>query len=177
MRKPLLSGKSKMTMYFGILLLTLFLYMSGMISWWVDVIGELGYIGAFINGIFYSYGLTTPLALAIFGVMSDTMDPLHLAALGASGAIISDYLIFSFVKSINGTTIKIAENHKFKVARPKSALAKAAYTIIGGLTLISPFPDEMAAVILGFRRLDSVWFISLVFISKFIGILMVSAVL
>ncbi|MEM0437948.1 MAG: hypothetical protein QXU54_01465 [Candidatus Micrarchaeia archaeon] len=176
MRKPLLSGISKPAMYLGILLLTLFLYMSGMIGWWVGVIGELGYIGAFINGIFYSYGLTTPLALAIFGVMSNTMDPLHLAALGASGAIISDYLIFSLVKGMNGT-IKVSEGHRLRVPRPKSALAKAAYTIIGGLTLISPFPDEMAAVILGLRRLDSVWFVSLVFISKFIGILMVSAVL
>ncbi|MCX8206073.1 MAG: hypothetical protein N3H30_02480 [Candidatus Micrarchaeota archaeon] len=176
MRKPLLSGICKPAMYFGILLLTLLLYMTGMIGWWVNAIGALGYIGAFINGIFYSYGLTTPLALAIFGVMSDTMDPLHLAAIGASGAIISDYLIFSFVRGMNGT-IKVSDKHTIKVPRPKGALAKAVYMVVGGLTLISPFPDEMAAVILGLRRLDSFWFVSLVFISKFVGILMVSAVL
>jgi len=45
--------------------------------------------------------------------------------------------------------------------------------LVGGLIIVSPFPDEIGVSLLGFSKMRTSWFISLSFVFNFTGILLV----
>jgi len=91
--------------YKGIILLALsivlavFLLLSPSTKLFISSIGELKYIGIFITGFFFAFGFTTAPAAAVFIVLGDSFNPLIIGLIGGFGAMISDYLIFKYVKS------------------------------------------------------------------------------
>src|SRR3989344_9192231 len=60
--------------------------------------GGLGYIDAFFVGMFFSYGFTTMPAISVLFIIASYLNPFYVALLGSLGAVLSDYLIFIFVK-------------------------------------------------------------------------------
>ncbi|MFQ5762080.1 MAG: hypothetical protein ACE5PO_03505 [Candidatus Bathyarchaeia archaeon] len=62
-------------------------------------VGGIGYLGAFIVGMLYSYGATTPIAIATFLLMSNSLDPIALAIVGGAGAVFSDLFLYRFVRN------------------------------------------------------------------------------
>lgn len=169
--RPLLRNHKKAKMYMIVILLMAFLYASGMLPSLILSLHEFEYPGAFAAGLFYSYGMTTPLAIAVFIAMAPTMDPLLLALLGASGAAASDiFMLRSFADEV-GRKIKITKKLEFAVPEARSLPQKLTLSAIGGLILMSPLPDEIAVVFLGISRIDAWKFAILSFVFKFMGIL------
>lgn len=147
----------------------------------IENIGGLGYIGSFFSGALFTYGLTTaPATAALFILGKSFGTPLIISIIGASGAVISDYLIFRFVrgrllnelqeteKEILGKRIKIKINPK--------GLATKFIPILAGLIIASPLPDEFGVAFLAAAKIPTHKFIQYAFIFNFIGIFIITSI-
>ncbi len=134
----------------------------------------IGYIGAFLVGIFFSYGITIAPALSSLIVIAKELNPIYIAILGALGAIISDYIIYSYVKKGVVNEIKHLSNElnihpNFNKGVFKYTRKIAPY--FAGIILASPFPtDELAAAIFSSVNISKKKFIIIAFTAKFIGL-------
>ena len=121
-------------------------FFSGLNSW--------GYFGSFIGGLLFSFGFTSPFAAGMF----ITLNPKNIilaGILGGVGAMISDLLIFNFVKASFmdefkrlertsemrklGKLIDYEIGHKFKVYLMYA---------LAGFFIASPLPDEAGVIML-----------------------------
>ena len=140
-------------------------------------LNDLNYLGVFISGLFFSYGLTTAPAISMLYLFSRTIHPVDVAVFGAIGAFISDYLIFRFIKYGLFDEIKmLADRVKFHPHLNKTyiKILKKLSPLIAGIIIASPLPDEVAASILGSIKVNDKEFILISLISNFIGILIIS---
>ncbi len=64
----------------------------------ITYIGNFGYIGAFITGIFFVSVFTVAPAAVVLYFLADTLNPLLVAIFAGAGAVIGDYLIFRFLR-------------------------------------------------------------------------------
>ena len=71
---------------------------SEFIRGFISRLGYYEYFGVFIVGLFYSYGFTTAPAISMLYLLSRDLTPFFVAIIGGFGAMISDYLIFRFIK-------------------------------------------------------------------------------
>src|SRR3989344_2584957 len=140
-------------------------------------LGELEYVGAFVSGLFFSYGLTTAPAVSMIYIISRNLHPVDVAAFGAIGAFLSDFLIFRIVKyNLSGEIKRLANSVKFHPHINKSymKILRKFAPLIAGIIFASPLPDELAASILGSIKASDKEFIILSLVSNFIGILVIS---
>ncbi len=112
---------------------------------------KLSYLGAFIAGLFFTYGLTTPLAIAVFLVLGQENNILLTAIIGGFGAFLSDYLIFKFLRKYFSKEIIKLEHEKivryFEKNLPRT-VKKYLVPIIAGFIIASPLPDELGVALL-----------------------------
>ncbi len=59
---------------------------------------SLGYVGTFLGGIFYAYGFTAAPATAVLLVLAQEQNLIFAVFIGGLGALLSDLLIFSFIR-------------------------------------------------------------------------------
>jgi len=163
-------------MYLVVLVLLGLLYLNGMLEGFILGLHELEYLGAFIAGAFYSYGMTTPLAIVAFAIMAKDMDPFVLAGIGACGAMVSDYFIFSAVKEEAGKRIKIATGIEIRIPQADGLLSRMFLFVLGGVVLMSPLPDEVGAMMMGIGRTRTPWFLGMAFVAKFLGVLAIAGI-
>jgi uncharacterized membrane protein YdjX (TVP38/TMEM64 family) len=152
-----------------VILLTLEAYLEGSLQNFLESLGEYEYLGALLAGFFYTYGLTTPFSVAVIFVLAHDLNPWITALLGATGSLISEYLIYAFVRERTEKLIKGNKIGRFKI--PKNDFLKKISPIIAGLIIASPLPDELAAALLAMEKYDVKKFIVLTFVFNFLGIL------
>ncbi|MBI1972053.1 MAG: hypothetical protein HYS53_02010 [Candidatus Aenigmarchaeota archaeon] len=144
--------------------------------------GNLGYFGAFIAGLFFSSLFTTPLATVTLALLGKTMDPFLLASIGASGAMIADFVIFRIVrKSVDDLSQEIIElkifieRHNPVHFNPKNRVLHELKIhiapILAGFIIASPLPDEIAIGMLGAAHYDQRKILAFSFVANFLGIL------
>lgn len=155
-----------------VIALTLESYITGSLEAFLSSLGQYEYLGAFFAGFFYTYGATTPFAIAVFFVLSQSLNPFLLALVGAFGSIFSEYMIYTFSKNQVRKAIG-----KTKIA----PLLKNKYVIkfspvIAGIIIASPLPDELAAAFLGAAKYDLKKFLALTFAVNIIAILIISGI-
>ena len=144
-------------------------------------LGSLGYLGSFIVGMFFTYALTTiPATIGLF-LLGESLDPLLIALVGAAGAVVSDFLIYRFVKDsfIKGMedfspTIKKDIRQMTKNIK-KSRILKNFIPIIAGLIIASPLPDELATGLLGMMKFQPKKFLLYAYFFNFLGILAITS--
>lgn len=111
-----------------------------------QAIHGIGYLGIFITGMTFSYGFTTPFALAVFFTLGGTYNPYEVALIGGIGAMVSDLFIFRFIRT--GFDIEIHRLARERWVRmfgrmiPKK-IRHYVLPVIGGVVLASPLPDEI----------------------------------
>jgi hypothetical protein len=152
--------------------LTLESYITGSLQSFLLILGDYEYLGAFMAGFFYTYGATTPFAIAVFFVLAENLNPFALAFAGGLGSIFSEYLIYMFARNQAECIIR-----KTKIA----PLFKNRYIVkfsplIAGLIIASPLPDEFAAAFMGIEKYDLKKFIILTFVFNMIGILFIAGI-
>ena len=156
------------------ILVAVALLKSEFINDFISRLGELKYVGVFLSGMFFSYGLTTAPAISILYLLAKNLNNIFLVALvGSFGALLSDYIIFTFVKYKVTKEIKqIADEIHFhpKFNRWAYRLMRKIAPFIGGLLIASPLPDELAIAVLGTSRIKEGSFLIISYVSKFIGI-------
>lgn len=131
-----------------------------------------GYLGAAIAGFGYSYGITTPVAIAVFYILGTTLNPLYLAFLGAFGATISDFFLFIVTKKTVGKKIHKIESHHRKASRFLHRFAP----LIAMAIIMSPLPDEIASGYMGSIEYSRRKFLILAYFANFIGLLLITGV-
>lgn len=181
-----------------VLLLTFFIVRSKLFKNFIQSLGNFGYIGSLIAGLFYAYSFTIAFSLSVFYFLGKFLDPFIVALFGAFGAVISDYLLFKFVKQ------NLSEEIRFLIQDIKSVYFKTSFffkifpfsnlilserfeniarkvyasktfkiltNLIGYAIIASPLPDEIGVTFLGIAKHRKEEFIFLTFFLNFIGIL------
>lgn len=180
-----------------VLLLTFLLVKTKLFRDFIQSLGNLGYLGSLIAGLLYAYSFTIAFSLSVFYFLGKFLDPFILALLGALGAVVSDYLLFRFVKQNLSEEIRfLLQDIKFiyfkssvffkifpfsnlilserfeNIARKvyTSKTFKILTTLIGYAIIASPLPDEIGITFLGMVKHRREEFIFLTFFLNFIGI-------
>ncbi len=159
----------------------------------IENLGNLGYPASFVAGMLFSYGITTVPATAALFTLGKTINPFLIAALGASGTVISDYIIFRIVRDKLLGEINLLSKDVRTLTKPVSALFfweelrvriwkaishskiwNLIVPVIGGLIIASPLPDELGVAIFGAIKFEPKKFILVAYLLNFVGIFIVA---
>ena len=141
-----------------------------------------GYASAFVGGLLFSFGFTSPFGIAIFVEIAGNVDPILAALLGGTGAFLMDLLIFELVRF----SVFHDELHRLRegiFARLRALLHYdhlperfRLYLLwsFAGIIIASPLPDEIGvSLVSGIMDIDSRKFSVLCFTMNTIGVLVV----
>ena len=139
---------------------------------------SLGYTGIFFGGFFYAYGFTAAPATAVLLVLSREYNIIVAALVGGVGALLSDLMIFLFIRHSLIDEIKKLKKEKivkyFRKNETKvfSNYAKYIAPAFAGFLIASPLPTEIGVSILaGIRRIPTKKFIVVAYTLHTLGIL------
>ncbi len=169
--------KYKNTFMLGLSLVALFwLAKTPQVDSIVKQIGSLGYIGAFITGIFFVSTFTVAPAAIVLFHLADTLHPVEVALLAGLGAMVGDYVIFRFMKDkvFDELMPIIRKMHTPKI----KLLFKSPYfawvlPLVGAFIIASPLPDEAGVTMLGLSKIKKWQFFLLAFALNSVGIFLV----
>lgn len=141
---------------------------------------SLGYLGTFISGFFYSYGYTATTATALLLVLGSELN-IYLAALIAGvGALISDIIIFYFVRhSFNDELdrlkkTKIITKINEKIKNTSEFFYKYFIYALSSILIASPLPTEVGVSLLANKKKMSIkTFMIIAYIMHTIGIFII----
>lgn len=120
----------------------------------IDNLGQLSYLGVFLAGICFSFGFSTPFAVGFF--LTVQPENIFIASIvGGMGALISDVLIFKFIrfsfmdefKRLEKTIIVKDVSHVLS-RKPFSKIKAYILYLFAGLIISSPLPDELGVSML-----------------------------
>jgi uncharacterized membrane protein YdjX (TVP38/TMEM64 family) len=154
-------------------LMAAWLYITGILQVLLNSLGNYGYAGGLISGFLFTYGVTTPFAIASFLVLAKDLNIWALTLLGSLGGLLSEYFIYGFCMKRAGKTIRLYKDKKVRLPEVRSNFLKGISPIIAGLIIASPLPDEFVAILFGMEKYRLRDFLILAFVSKFIGILLI----
>lgn len=128
---------------------------------------------AFVAGIFFTSIFTTPLAVAAFLSLGMQMDPLLMALLGGTGAVVGDLILFSFIRHTFQDDVdyllKIAA-HERLFAAVRRRTFRWLLPFVGALVIASPLPDELGIAIMGVSHMRVVTLIAISYVMNSLGI-------
>lgn len=128
---------------------------------------------AYLAGGIFSVNFVTAVPAYAFFHKAVTPDNFAQVLLGlALGSVIGDTLIFNFIKfRIVENIIKAFKNNKriSKVLKTRNQFSRLLLILLGSLIIMSPFPDEIALLIMGFSRIKNLYFIPISFILNLFG--------
>lgn len=139
-------------------------------------IGELGYVGAFITGMFFVSTFTVAPAILVLFHLAGLLNPWEVAILAGLGAVLGDYIIFRLLRDRVFDELKpLFRNIQIPF------VAKLFYTpyfswllpLLGAAIIASPLPDEAGIGLLGISKLKSWQFLLLSFCLNSLGIFIV----
>jgi hypothetical protein len=142
----------------------------------IDGVASLGYLGAFITGIFFVSTFTVAPAMVVLYRLAEAFNAYEVALCAGAGAVLGDYLIFRFLK-----------DGVFEELKPLfdkmggSYVRKLLHTpyffwltpLIGAAIIASPFPDEIGIGIMGISKIKTWQFVLLSFFLNALGIFIV----
>jgi len=133
------------------------LYQIGMFEWLDGRLHGFGYPGVFAAGLLFSYGFTTPFAIAAFVAMAHEVNPFIAAPLAGLGAFLSDLVIFELLRvSFFGDELERLR-HASIIDRIHRALhhdttpeivRRWSLWAMAGIVIASPLPDELGVALL-----------------------------
>lgn len=144
----------KLILFLGFAIFAYYLFNNDLFSNIIANLGTYNYLGEFVGGLLFSFGFTTPIAIAIFLKLNPSN--IFLASIiGGFGALLSDLIIFKFIKFSFEEEFK-----KLRRERPFLFMKKNILTHINpkishyitfafaGILFASPLPDEAAVLVL-----------------------------
>ena len=160
------------------ILFAVFLAKTGKVEIMLDSFRINAILASLVGGLFFTSMFTAPTATVILGELAQEMrQPLYmLAILGGIGAMIGDFIIFSFVRD------RLSEDfhylaHKSHIEKFRRAFRTQAFrwtaVIIGSLIVASPLPDEIGLAIMGVSKIKRSSFLLISFILNSVGIFVI----
>jgi len=146
----------------------------------LDSTRELGIVGSFIAGLFFTSVFTTAPAIVTLGKITLLQPILQTAFFGAVGAVVGDLIIFKFVKDHVSEHVMELVNQQGGGRRLRHLLKLKLFRwsafFVGGLIIASPLPDELGIALTGFSKMRSYQFVLLSFTFNFLGIILIGLV-
>lgn len=128
---------------------------------------------AYLIGGIFSVNFITAVPAYTFFHKIVTPDNFALVLLGlALGSVIGDTLIFNFIKfRIVENIIRIFKTNEkvSKIIKTRKQYIRLILVFLGGLIIMSPFPDEIALLLMGFSRIKNLYFIPISLILNLLG--------
>lgn len=173
--------------FFGI-----FLYFYPPFHRFIESLGNLGYLGAFLAGMAYDSTVTVTASLVTLSVLAEKFSPFEIALIAGLGAAVGDYIIFRFVhddlvrdlqpifNTVLGGVNRVGFVHRRLISlRHISRTHYFHWTmpLLAAVLIGSPFPNELAIGLMGTTSIKPRQFVIIDFLVNFTGIfLVVSAV-
>ena|SRR3989338_10445902 len=112
------------------------------------------YIWAFIGGLLFSFGFTTPFAIGIF-LNLHQVNPFLVAAIGGLGAMLSDNVIFALIRfSFMDEFQRLERTHPAKLLEKEikvhfhKKVRNYLLFVFAGIVIASQLPDELGVMML-----------------------------
>jgi uncharacterized membrane protein YdjX (TVP38/TMEM64 family) len=139
----------------------------------ISSVGSLGYLGAFLAGVFFVSTFTVIPSTVVLFYIASNMNPWAGALSAGFGAVIGDFLIFSFLK--DGVFEEIKPVFKRVTGERLQKLFETPYfswfsMVLGALIIASPLPDETGLALLGLSKIKRWQFFLLSFVLNTLGI-------
>ena len=140
-----------------------------------------GYASIFLAGFLFAYGFTAPFAVGFFISLASQVNIFLAAPLAGFGALLSDLLIFRFIRSSFGDELnRLKLTFWFQRIRGlfdnhfSERLKKYFLWTIAGFLIASPLPDELGvSFVSGFTSMNKKVFSAISFCLNSTGILVV----
>ena len=140
-------------------------------------LGELGYVGAFIAGIFFVSTFTVSTSALILLILAETLSPLEIGLIAGIGAVVGDMIIFHLVRDNLSGEIEDIYNQMDRKQHIKKLFHSKYFNwmlpIIGAIIITSPLPDELGVSLISLSKLSTVKFILLSYFLNSIGIFLI----
>lgn len=139
-------------------------------------IGNLGYLGAFLAGMFFVSTFTVAPAGLVLYRLAENLHPVEVALLAGLGAMVGDYIIFRFMK--DRVFEELAPLFRQLHTPYVRTLFRSPYfawllPLIGALVIASPVPDEVGVSMLGLSKIRPWQFFAVTFTLNALGIFLV----
>jgi hypothetical protein len=134
-------------------------------------------IESFVAGLFFTSVFTLAPASVALAQISHYAPPFQVALWGGLGAMLGDYIMFTFVKH------SLAEDIQYVMKGPmykklagifRTRLFRRIMPLLGALIIASPLPDEIGLAMMGLSRVSTQIVLPLTFVMNFLGILLVA---
>lgn len=167
---PRHAAKVRMSAFFIMLALLLaFLFWSmGLDKLAARVLLPFGVLGAFVAGLFYTIGFTTPTALVIIFDLMQLENAFSAAFMAALGAAVADSVLFYLI----GRSLEKKAENIMKKIRGRMHRLSFLFPFLGFLVFGSPLPDELGLALLEITHVRLAMFFSIVFFSKLAALLL-----
>lgn len=170
-------GKYKnLTLFFGSLLLVVFLRRVGVFEEIVSGLGDFGYIGAFFAGMMGVLTFTVSFGVVLLLELAGNLTIWEVGLIAGIGAVFGDFLIFRFVR---GGLLKEIEPlyNQFGRKYLNHLLCTKYFSwtlpFVGALIVASPLPDELGVTLMGISRLKTWQFVLISFALNVFGITLI----
>ena len=142
----------------------------------INQIGNLGYLGAFLAGIFFVSTFTVAPAGLVLYRLAENLHPVEVALLAGLGAMVGDYIIFRFMK--DRVFEELAPLFRQLHTPYVRTLFRSPYfgwllPLIGALIIASPVPDEVGVSMLGLSKIRPWQFFAVTFTLNALGIFLI----
>ena len=141
---------------------------------------SLGYGGIFLGGVFYAYGFTAAPATAVLLVLAQEQNFIFVVLIGGLGALLSDWLIFSFIRYSFTNEINKLKKEKFVKMMAKnseslfSSYHKYIFPTFAGFLVASPLPTEIGVTMMAsIKNLSVKKFMIIAYLLHSFGILII----
>lgn len=173
-KRQKIKNYEKWALLIGIIILTIYLFLTNSLEGFVRSFGNFGILGIFLTGFFLGYTFTVVPAIAIILYFTNIFNPLLVAFIASVGKMFGDYLIFHYFKRDLPYEIEEIIDDTAKIKFFKKKRFHWIIPAIAGLVLLSPLPDEIALSFLGIIKFDTKTFMFFSFILNFIGLLILA---
>lgn len=173
-----INWKYKNTIFlFVSLLLLYFLADTEVVRDFLIKLGDWGYFGAFIVGIFFVSIFTVAPSILVIYYLAQSLNLWEVAVFAGLGAMIGDLLIFSFIR--DGFFDEIKPLFSFFKRPLFVRLFNSPYftwllPIIGAMVIVSPFPDEVGISLMGLSKIKKWQFLLVSFFLNSSGLLVIA---
>lgn len=174
----------KHTLFFvGSIILACVLFFSGYLHAITHTIAGYGYVTAFLAGMLFTISFTTAIASLVFIELGDTASPLLFALVGGAGAMISDLLLYRFLKTSLLEEWKLIMVSRISTQRreqmeriTKNRVFIWTVPFIASALIASPVPDEVGVALFSVINFHPKYFSVISFLANMGGIFILLSV-
>jgi uncharacterized membrane protein YdjX (TVP38/TMEM64 family) len=148
-----------------------------------EKIAGFGYAGTLLSGMFYAFGFTAAPATAVLLVQAKSQEVLYASIVAGLGALISDILIFLFVRYSIFDELKKLKKEQFmqNVIQTEKEIFGKTYKLISpifaGFLIASPLPTEIGVGMLAnFKKISTKQFIMIAYLLHTAGIFIILSI-